>query len=776
MNRVFKYVLFIGMIFALQMNECAHGQVSRVAPSDCVTVKYIKGIWTNAKATQIAYLVKSPNLDTNRNDYRLYVKDIADQNPSLGTLLISGIEVSDLSWFDDDRRIALLQEIGGIKSLVIVNTMSGVGAVAFKADKDIESYTIDVSGKTIVYSVVDTPAHDGSQNGPTPEQVARGYRVGSSSTVRSGYQTRSVFVRHQNENGAWSLPQQITIENPFTHGRTTHLEYARHLSLSPDGKRLFLTYITEGVPNEWRRNPYISFVASMHPALEIMVLYDIERGSTTLAFKNIICYSEPMWTRDSRSFFLNTHSPIGSSWESDDIRDNQMSPKDVNLFEVDAESGAVSEVLRHVPPVFDDEGPLFVRADGDVIARTDSTSIVRLRRVKDSWQKVAITNLPAKEGDWFEFLVSDGTRIVGVHETVTVPENLFIYETGRKEIRLLTDINPQLKTAQFAPVRSVQWTTKEGLNVDGLLFMPPDYDHNKRYPLVIQTKVDSGWFSCDSGANHYPSFAPQPIAGAGIIYLTRKLSDNWNYQDDLDKRPKGYPGGINEAVQQMDIWDSAIEMLDRRGMIDPSKVGIIGFSRTGFYVEFDLVHSRMRYAAATAADNVQYSLGEYWLFPSFAQDDERMYGGPPYGSTLTNWQNYSVSFNVDRIHTPLLMEEMGSGTIQQSGDLMSTALAAHYEIFEGLRRLGRPVEMYYYPNEQHALDHPTARLASLERNLDWYRFWLQDYEDPAPSKKEQYERWRSLRRSQEEDRISRYGDRTEVPLLTNQLGQSHSPR
>jgi hypothetical protein len=35
--------------------------------------------------------------------------------------------------------------------------------------------------------------------------------------------------------------------------------------------------------------------------------------------------------------------------------------------------------------------------------------------------------------------------------------------------------------------------------------------------------------------------------------------------------------------------------------------------------------------------------------------------------------------------------------------------------------------------------------AIMNRNLDWFRFWLQDYEDPVPTKKAQYARWRKLR-------------------------------
>jgi hypothetical protein len=33
----------------------------------------------------------------------------------------------------------------------------------------------------------------------------------------------------------------------------------------------------------------------------------------------------------------------------------------------------------------------------------------------------------------------------------------------------------------------------------------------------------------------------------------------------------------------------------------------------------------------------------------------------------------------------------------------------------------------------------------MNRNLDWFRFWLQSYEDPGDAKEEQYSRWHALR-------------------------------
>ncbi len=51
----------------------------------------------------------------------------------------------------------------------------------------------------------------------------------------------------------------------------------------------------------------------------------------------------------------------------------------------------------------------------------------------------------------------------------------------------------------------------------------------------------------------------------------------------------------------------------------------------------------------------------------------------------------------------------------------------------------------------HAMQNPGQLRASQERAVDWYDFWLNGHEDPDPSKQEQYEQWRKLRRLHEQD-------------------------
>ena len=74
-----------------------------------------------------------------------------------------------------------------------------------------------------------------------------------------------------------------------------------------------------------------------------------------------------------------------------------------------------------------------------------------------------------------------------------------------------------------------------------------------------------------------------------------------------------------------------------------------------------------------------------------------------------------------------------------------------WQPYAGLRYLDKPVELMMLNTDEHVLTNPAVRLASQGGSVEWFRFWLQDYEDPSPAKADQYKRWRQLRKLQEEN-------------------------
>lgn len=67
------------------------------------------------------------------------------------------------------------------------------------------------------------------------------------------------------------------------------------------------------------------------------------------------------------------------------------------------------------------------------------------------------------------------------------------------------------------------------------------------------------------------------------------------------------------------------------------------------------------------------------------------------------------------------------------------------ELYTRLARNGTPTELHAFPDEGHIKVQPRHRLAVYERNLDWFRYWLQDHRDQDQAKAEQYRRWDELR-------------------------------
>jgi dipeptidyl aminopeptidase/acylaminoacyl peptidase len=205
--------------------------------------------------------------------------------------------------------------------------------------------------------------------------------------------------------------------------------------------------------------------------------------------------------------------------------------------------------------------------------------------------------------------------------------------------------------------------------------------------------------------------------------------------------PKEFPGRLGEAYNYMAMVESAIKMLVDQGIAEQTKVGIIGFSRTSWKVDFMLTHSDFKFAAASSADGGLYNFGSYWLWNrgEAISDSEAMLGGPPYGESFQNWLKYAPAFSARHVQAPLLMEYVGYGELP-NGPTQA------YEFFTALYRQDKPVELFFYPRGNHPLDTPFERVASLQRNLDWFRFWIQGYEGTAPDyDPDQYLRWRKMR-------------------------------
>jgi len=135
---------------------------------------------------------------------------------------------------------------------------------------------------------------------------------------------------------------------------------------------------------------------------------------------------------------------------------------------------------------------------------------------------------------------------------------------------------------------------------------------------------------------------------------------------------------------------------------------------------------------------MQWNASADWGGGDVQHSAEAVIGGAPAGAGLQLWLTRSPGFNLEKVAAPLLV------TAQHS----PSSLVLEWGTYGALRSLNKPVDIVWMRNAPHVLVKPSERLYSQQQAVDWFRFWLQDYEDPDSAKAEQYQRWHELRKLQ----------------------------
>jgi dipeptidyl aminopeptidase/acylaminoacyl peptidase len=340
----------------------------------------------------------------------------------------------------------------------------------------------------------------------------------------------------------------------------------------------------------------------------------------------------------------------------------------------------------------------------------------------------------AQPSTYFTGESGNGLRI-GIRQTLNSPPTLWATDPAFGRSKELWDPNTQLAHLRLGDASLYRWRDETGYEWTADLIKPVDYSPGKRYPLVIQTHgFSEDIFKIATDGAYPTAMAARALASAGIMVL--QIPDHIG--KDLVT--------AQEARRHAQGFVSAIAQLNADGLVDPKKVGIVGFSRTCWYVETALIEHPESFAAATLADGVDESYMQYHFFVgpwswSGEGEFEKINGARPFGEEgLRKWMDKAPGFHLDRVRTPLRIEAIGPNSVLRE-----------WEIYSSLRELNKPVDMIYFPAGQHVLQKPLERLASGQGNVEWFRFWLQGYEDSAATKRSQYQRWEAFRKLRQVD-------------------------
>jgi prolyl oligopeptidase family protein len=329
------------------------------------------------------------------------------------------------------------------------------------------------------------------------------------------------------------------------------------------------------------------------------------------------------------------------------------------------------------------------------------------------------------------------------YEQSDYPARVVATDLESGAIRVIHDPNPSFVEFDLGrPPERIEIQTRSGVMTYGYLVLPPRSSGRGRLPLVVVTYGCSGFLRGGTG-NEYPIF-PFASRGLAVFCLSAPSLDpdrlatmDWaSYQTWL--RGPGEP----EKARAQEALEAAITYLDRRGVIDPKRVGITGLSFGAEMVSYAIM--RMPQLRAAIASGSEIGPSGVFLYGETGRASLRNWGlvGP---SAHARWKDMSLALNATKVRTPLLL------------NVPDHELYGSLEPVTALEEANRAVEMHIFPNEYHIKSQPVHRLAIYQRNLDWMNFWLRDVEDSDAAKNSQYRRWRKMREQMDAQRADTAG-------------------
>jgi dipeptidyl aminopeptidase/acylaminoacyl peptidase len=733
---------------------CAAAQEKRpLTVADCIQTRRLAtpdAIRLSPNGSLVAYIAKEANPLTNHNEYKLFVSVVKQAGQIENRrLLLQADTISGLRWLTDNRRITFLSQSGSRSEINSIDVVTGQRQVfVSRSSAEIWDYSSDVRGETIAFAI---PVPNSSKTEGQDE--AHGYSMKFRELqIRPLPLSRHFEIFLLKTKGGKKETARVEGGEVGRPNATKSFVGVRDLSLSPDGNYLTFSYDLffgkDEIPKQWDDNPFVGIARANFGALEVLGLYDARKRLLQMAIDSPHADTQAIWSDDSGAYSVVVVPPIQSNyWKDPAIKNMHLDMGSAlfnrQMFTINVKNRVVSEVFAGFVP----EGtrPIsWKNAEGEMIVSSGGNTFLRLAWEDTSaWKEISRFPSPfnASYG-----VTGNGKMFVAAQETSATPPALYLHDVELNKTSLLAELNPEFGNIALGEVEKLDWTNKYGAETTGYLIKPVGYKQGTHYPLVI---LAYGWgdeFLCDgSGSGHTTAFPPQPLANAGFLVLLANIPTE-------EHQPQDFPGELGQAYNFIAMVESAVKLLVDRGMADEKNVGLIGWSRTSWKTDFLVTHSDIKLSAASSADSGIYNYGSYWLFNLASSEDETMYGGPPYGPSFSNWVKYAPAFSADKVETPLLMEYTGLG-----GRLTEPSDA--YEFFAALNRQGKPVEMFFYHHGEHALDTPLERMASLQRNVDWFRFWMQGSEGKAPDyDPDQYTRWRKLREQQQwNERIREQG-------------------
>lgn len=314
----------------------------------------------------------------------------------------------------------------------------------------------------------------------------------------------------------------------------------------------------------------------------------------------------------------------------------------------------------------------------------------------------------------------DGNKIAFVGRRDDQLNEVFVSSINTPQPQQITKFTNQVADWKIAQSEVISWKSKDGATIEGVLHKPANYDPSKKYPLMVV--IHGGPTGIDT---------PTPVPGYVYPIL------QWLDKGCLVLRPN-YRGsaGYGEAFRSLnvknlgvgDMWDvmSGVEYLDKKGMIDKTKMGSMGWSQGGYISAFLTTNTDAFKAISVGAGISNWMT--YYVNTDIHPFTRQYLKATPWSDEAI-YKKTSPMTNINKAKTPTL--------IQHGEYDRRVPIANAYELLQGLRDKNVPAELVVYKGFGHGINKPKERLAATWHNWQWFNkyVWGEVVEIPLVDKK-----------------------------------------
>ena len=390
----------------------------------------------------------------------------------------------------------------------------------------------------------------------------------------------------------------------------------------------------------------------------------------------------------------------------------------VDLASVLAKPATTASDVRDLTAKFDEDAqPIDWGPDGIYFEALQRTNAHAFRLDPQSLEIRRIT----EPGTFFLEDISftkDFKTMAFAEDDATHLNELYVSPVADFSPRKLTDMTAQVKDWNLGTTELVTWKSKDGAEIEGVLHKPSDYDSSKKYPLLVlihggPTGVSQPTLTASAYAYPVPIFLSQ-----GALILEP------NYRGSA-----GYGAAFRALnVRNLgvgDMWDvmSGVDSLIARGIVDPSRMGSMGWSEGGYISAFLTTHTDRFKAISVGAGISDWMT--YYVNTDITPFTRQYLRATP-------WDDPAIYAKTSPITT--IKEAKTPTLIQQGSNDRRVPVPDSYELYRGLQDEGVPSRLIFYMGFGHGVNKPKSRRALLQSNLDWFNhyIWGKDFPKDSP--------------------------------------------